>query len=313
MHTSYFLVIGILLKLPENNLATDVVDQEHFDSLLNEKQFLITLICQQSSNIDEKCSAYDETLSGIKEDLTEVMNNDVDFITLKDSPIADQYLINGQKQPVVMLFRNKVPVLYDGPPDEDAMLESLVRNMEPGVKELTDASFEHLTQAATGATTGDWLVFFQRGSCQICKKMMAVMETVACKYRGRVNVAKVDKETTGVRTGSRFKLDVKSPKPDIILFKLGRMYHFKLEKYDVDTFSSFVTGFYKNYPGESIPLPPTPFDDLVEMSVEYLKIYPLATGICLCLPIVLLIATLFCLLGKGEDNSKNEEDEKKDS
>lgn len=31
-------------------------------------------------------------------------------------------------------------------------------NKDPLVKELADDSFEHLTQAATGATTGDWLV-----------------------------------------------------------------------------------------------------------------------------------------------------------
>ena len=34
------------------------------------------------------------------------------------------------------------------------MLETLVRMKEPGTKELTDSTFEHLTQAATGATTG---------------------------------------------------------------------------------------------------------------------------------------------------------------
>jgi len=30
------------------------------------------------------------------------------------------------------------------------------------VRELTDASFEHLTQAATGATTGDWFIMFYK-------------------------------------------------------------------------------------------------------------------------------------------------------
>lgn len=31
-------------------------------------------------------------------------------------------------------------------------------NKEPTVKELTDDTFEHLTQASSGATTGDWFV-----------------------------------------------------------------------------------------------------------------------------------------------------------
>jgi len=30
---------------------------------------------------------------------------------------------------------------------------------EDEVKALDDVTFEHLTQASTGATTGDWLVF----------------------------------------------------------------------------------------------------------------------------------------------------------
>lgn len=32
---------------------------------------------------------------------------------------------------------------------------------------LTDANFEHLTQAATGATTGDWLVAFKAPWCVV--------------------------------------------------------------------------------------------------------------------------------------------------
>ena len=45
-----------------------------------------------------------------------------------------------------------------GPANEEVLLDTLIRMKEPGVKELTDSTFEHLTQAATGATTGDWLV-----------------------------------------------------------------------------------------------------------------------------------------------------------
>ena len=45
-----------------------------------------------------------------------------------------------------------------GPANEEVLLDTLIRMKEPGVKELTDSTFEHLTQAASGATTGDWLV-----------------------------------------------------------------------------------------------------------------------------------------------------------
>ena len=96
------------------------------------------------------------------------------------------------------------------------MLDTLVRYKDQGVQELTDNTFEHLTQAATGATTGDWLVMFYTPSCILCARLTATMETLACKYRGRMNVARVNKETYGEKTGRRFELGLED-KPDIIL------------------------------------------------------------------------------------------------
>ena len=47
---------------------------------------------------------------------------------------------------------------FKGSVNEDAMLSMFTENKEPIVKELTDDTFEHLTQASSGATTGDWFV-----------------------------------------------------------------------------------------------------------------------------------------------------------
>ena len=42
---------------------------------------------------------------------------------------------------------------------EDSDFEDWVElALNEGTKTLTDDTFEHLTQAATGATTGDWFV-----------------------------------------------------------------------------------------------------------------------------------------------------------
>ena len=49
-----------------------------------------------------------------------------------------------------------------GPANDEEMLETLLAYKEPCVKDLTDTSFEHLTQASTGATTGDWLILFYK-------------------------------------------------------------------------------------------------------------------------------------------------------
>lgn len=45
-----------------------------------------------------------------------------------------------------------------GPLNDETILHTFTYNKEPIVKELTDETFEHLTQVATGATTGDWFV-----------------------------------------------------------------------------------------------------------------------------------------------------------
>merc|ERR1712179_804845 len=78
--------------------------------------------------------------------------------------------------------------------------------------------------------------------------------------------------------------------------------------------TSFVNGFYKNYPAESIPLPKSPFDDLVQLCVDYLKEYPLLVGAGLAAPILLLLAFLWLMKPEEEKRrkSKKEKKEKKD-
>jgi len=48
--------------------------------------------------------------------------------------------------------------LFSGASNEDEILSKLNKCPEPAVKALNDETFEHLTQASTGATTGDWLI-----------------------------------------------------------------------------------------------------------------------------------------------------------
>ena len=95
-------------------------------------------------------------LAAVREDLVETINAWV--VKAIDSKLKDTY--NPQKEPQVVFFRKTSPVLYTGPANEDILLETLMSYVECGVKDLTDTSFEHLTQAATGATTGDWLIHF---------------------------------------------------------------------------------------------------------------------------------------------------------
>ncbi len=68
-----------------------------------------------------------------------------------------------------------------GPANEEEILESISLFKEPCVKELNDNTFEHQTQAATGATTGDWFVLFVKDECPECELLRARWEALACK------------------------------------------------------------------------------------------------------------------------------------
>jgi len=300
-----FLITFILPTLCEVNVIKTIKSEEA-EKFINDKSFVLALFCRSSAT--KKCQDFETEISNVKEDLIEVMDGGVDILKLVDSSLLTEYIVDPISEVLLIFFRNGVPVLYDGPAQDEYLIDSLVRFKERGIQELTDSSFEHLTQAATGATTGDWFVLFSSSKCRLCKRMTAALETVACNNRGRSNVARVDIETTGLKTGERFEINI-SEKPVLILFRLGRMYRYGLEKYDTESLSSFVTGFYKNYPAEAIPLPRTPFDELVSLCVEYLKIYPylFLPGVGMLFGLLLL---LFYTLSKEE--KKEEEDKKED-
>ena len=109
-------------------------------------------------------------LAGVREDLVETINAWV--VKAIDSKVID--LINPKaKLPQVVFFRRTIPVIYDGAANEDDIHETIMAYKEPCVRDLTDTSFEHQTQAATGATTGDWLIhFFKVTWCEKAKLLI---------------------------------------------------------------------------------------------------------------------------------------------
>lgn len=60
-----------------------------------------------------------------------------------------------------------------------ALTVSTVQADDSKVIVLSEHDFEHLTQVATGATTGDWLVGFYAPWCGHCKKLAPIYEKVA--------------------------------------------------------------------------------------------------------------------------------------
>jgi thioredoxin domain-containing protein 5 len=72
------------------------------------------------------------------------------------------------------------------------LVTCLALGLSSDVVVLDSSNFEHLTQASTGATTGDWLVKFYAPWCGHCTKLAPTWDKVAEDLKGVVNVAKVD-------------------------------------------------------------------------------------------------------------------------
>lgn len=284
----------------------ETVDDKEFQRLIRDEKYVVALLCTSSNT--ERCEEFEGELASIREDLIDSLDGEGWVVKLVDSPVW-QYFAFKNEEPIIVFLRSGQAVLYDGPANEEVLLESLVQYREPSVQELTDSSFEHLTQASTGATTGDWFVLFFTDECELCRRMAPGLDTLACKLKGFSNVARVNKETYGEKTGRRFGLGL-DDNPTLIYFRQGRMYRYALEKYDPESMTNFVNGFYKNYPAESIPLPKTPFDDLVQLCVDYLKEYPLIVGASLAAPILLLLAFLYLMKPEEEKRRKSKKDKK---
>jgi len=282
------------------------VDDAEFIKLIKEEHYVVAMFCPTASQ--ERCEEFEGELTSIREDIIDVLDGDGWVVKLNDSPIVEDFAVGNTDKPVIVMFRNGLPVIYDGPANEEIMLDTLVRYKEPGVQELTDSTFEHLTQASTGATTGDWLVMFFTTNCQLCNRLVPVMETLACKFRGRMNVARVNKETYGEKTGRRFELGLED-KPDIIFFRLGKMYRYTSEKFDPESLSTFMMTTFSDLQPEEIPPPKSPVSDLIQLCLDYFKAYPLLVGSCLCLPVLLLVAFLYLM--KSDDEPKPRKSKKK--
>jgi len=155
--------------------------------------------------------------------------------------------------------------------NEEELLSKLNRCTEPAVKALNDENFEHLTQASTGATTGDWLVMFSKNTCVKSQRLQAVLEAVACEIKQKMNVARVDKSTDGGATGRRFGV---MDTPAFILFRHGKMYRYELDSITIQNLVGFATDFYRNSKPENVPTPKSPFDDFTEMIVEQMRENP---------------------------------------
>uniref|UniRef100_A0A7S4F352 Thioredoxin domain-containing protein n=1 Tax=Chrysotila carterae TaxID=13221 RepID=A0A7S4F352_CHRCT len=135
------------------------------------------------------------------------------------------------------------------------------------VVQLDEKNFEHLTQAATGATSGDWLVKFCKPSVPRCARVDQAWSKVAVQLAAsrealglpRINVAAVDTSDSPWLT-KRFSI---TSVPLVILFKSGVMYWFQGGGFSVERLMQFAERDYERSSRMLVPPEPhvaTPHD-----------------------------------------------------
>lgn len=201
-----------------------------------------------------------------------------------NSPLAKSYRLDGT-QTVLYARKNHFGDTYVtqfvgdlNDPDMDEMFLTMWArdNSHSFIRDLTEENFEHLTQASSGATTGDWLVAFgtDAASWKDAAAARLALDTVAAEYKHQLSVAFVDIKTNP-KLAERFRVisaSTSTGNPLILrYFRLEKMYSFDLDKLNFQTLRAFVTGGYRHVKSEKVPTEPTPFDQLVESVVARLK------------------------------------------
>ncbi|KAK9692466.1 Thioredoxin [Popillia japonica] len=258
---SIFSLLLIATVVTNIQASLETVTDDELLNLIKTEKYVIVLFSKRDCEI---CDNYENELSSLREDLVDSLNAWV--VKVENSHMTRLY--TPTKEPVVIFFRHGVPLLYDGPLNDEVLLHTFTDNKEPIVKELTDDTFEHLTQAATGATTGDWFVMFYNNDCIDCQRLQARLEAVGAKLKNKVNIARVNRGTNGAATARRFDV---FHVPTFILFRQGKMYRYHIQKYDIPSFVSFAQEWHKNVSPEKVPLPKTPFDDLTSAIAVYIR------------------------------------------
>uniref|UniRef100_A0A7S2HM62 Thioredoxin domain-containing protein n=1 Tax=Haptolina brevifila TaxID=156173 RepID=A0A7S2HM62_9EUKA len=166
---------------------------------------------------------------------------------------------------IAALVSTAVLAQYEHEATEQQIAEELA--FGASVVELDEQNFEHLTQAATGATSGDWLVLFCKESVPRCAKVATNWEKVAktlassreAKGLPRINVATVD---TGTSSWLRKRFSIQSV-PVVHLFKGGVMYSFQGSGFSVDRLVQFAESDFERSSRMLVPPEPhvaTPHD-----------------------------------------------------
>ncbi|XP_050432205.1 uncharacterized protein LOC126840481 [Adelges cooleyi] len=302
LHFLLFAICCSLFSQTTCGQTLGAVSDEELLELFRSENYVLVLFTLRDC---QECKQYEDVLTQVREELVDALSAWV--VKVEGSNLVHIY--DPTKEPSLIMFRHGVPLLI---PEEDALnydglLEMLLVNRDPIVKELDDNSFEHLTQASTGATTGDWFIQFYSSDSIECQRLQARWETVGAKLKNRANVARVNRHGAGSMVARRFSI---SQSPTFILIRRGALYKYTSSEFTIKSFLNFVLEDYKFTVKEEIPQPKSALHDTLHMSFDMLRENPLVWKLCLA---VLSIIMLSLVALRRMPKSKEHKSKKKSS
>ncbi|GBG31419.1 Protein disulfide-isomerase [Hondaea fermentalgiana] len=179
---------------------------------------------------------------------------------------------------------------------------------EGRVIELGEENFEHLTQAATGATTGDWFVKFYAPWCGHCKRMASAWQILGEELLGEINVAEVNAENNKA-LARRFEI---KGFPTLLYFHQGTMYKFRGRR-DVETMAEFARYIAEHRTGpedvEGVPVPAeasflAPNAAVYEHMITTLRDEPLKAALAALAGVLVGAGAVYAVFRQRDTNSE---------
>ncbi|KAL5020381.1 hypothetical protein ScPMuIL_003273 [Solemya velum] len=251
------LKLATIILLVQSTDVVDNISAENINQITKTNRYMLVLFSKENC---QQCQEALKVLQALPS--PDMLPAELHKGQVLDSQLASRYGIT--QFPTLVFFRESFPALYEYQISVDALDEWLPLAADIATKILTDDTFEHLTQAATGSTTGDWLIVFYEPDCD---SVLLAVESVAVEKKRLMNVARVDLSTSP-KLKERFKI---STCRHTIFFQQGKMYRYSLDKYDTKTLILFIDSWHKNMKKESVPVEPTAFDLVVDSIVQALK------------------------------------------
>jgi hypothetical protein len=127
------------------------------------------------------------------------------------------------------------------------------------IVQLTDETFEHQTQASTGATTGSWFIMISSPSCSSCAELKEAFEPLdgdSELYELGIVLGQMD-AYSNTDTLARFDI---LRLPTLFYIHKGAVYRFPLSEHEyrtTDVLKAFLLSDYEKVEAEAIPGPPT--------------------------------------------------------